>query len=275
LCLASDSMTTTSTPDQRAGRIDDPTVEPAPPEGWRRWARELGHYDQDRVAEFGGIIIGAAVLGVVLLYLFVRVADEVLGLQTVALDSAAYQLVSRFRSPETDIAAVVLSLLGSEAVLLFSVLLLGLFLWQRRWGAAVMLVLISGGVQLLNDILKTMFHRTRPEPVTGFIAAQDYSFPSGHAMVSAAFYSYLAYLVWRLVPGAWRYVMIAGLVVLALLIGASRVYLQAHYFTDVIAGWLAGFVWAEAVIIGSQLLVSRRWPTLRKRPSRPAHTVNG
>jgi membrane-associated phospholipid phosphatase len=267
-------MPETSTPDQRAGRID-PTVDPAPPEGWRRWARELGHYDQERVAQFGGIVIGAAVLGVVLLYLFVTVADQVLGHQTATLDTSAYQLVSRFSSPLTDVAARVISFLGSEAVLLFSVLLLGLFLWQRRWGAAAMLVLISVGVQLLNDVLKTMFHRTRPEPVAGFIAAQDYSFPSGHAMVSTAFYMYLAYLVWRLVPGAWRLLFNVGLVLLVLLIGASRVYLQAHYFTDVIAGYLAGFVWAEAVIIGGQLLVSRRLPTLRKHPSRPAHTVNG
>jgi membrane-associated phospholipid phosphatase len=267
-------MPETSTPDQRAGRID-PTVDPAPPEGWRRWARELGQYDQERVAEFGGIIIGAALLGVVLLYLFVTIADQVLGHQTATLDTSAYQFVSRFSSSTTDVAARVISFLGSEAVLLFSVLLLGLFLWQRRWGAVVMLVLISGGVELLNSVLKSSFHRTRPEPVGGIIAAQDYSFPSGHAMVSSAFYLYLAYLVWRLVPGGWRFVMIAGMLVLVLLIGASRVYLQAHYFTDVIAGYLAGFVWAEAVIIGGQLLVSRRLPTLRKHPSRPAHTVNG
>ena len=267
-------MAETSTSDQRTGRID-PTVDAAPPEGWRRWAGELGRYDQDRVAEAGGIMLGAALLGVVLLYLFIRIADDVLGLQTVALDTAAYQLVSRFNSPAMDVAARAVSFMGSEAVLLFSVLLLGLFLSQRRWGAGGMLVLISIGVQLLNDVLKTIFHRTRPEPVAGFIQAQDYSFPSGHAMVSTAFYTYVAYLVWRLVPGMWRFVMIAGLVLLDLLIGLSRVYLQAHYLTDVIAGWVAGFLWAEAVIIGSQLLVTRRLPSLRKQPSRPAHTVNG
>jgi membrane-associated phospholipid phosphatase len=267
-------MAKTSTPDQRSGRID-PTVDAAPPEGWRRWASELGRSDPDRVAEAGGIIVGAALLGVVLLYLFIRVADDVLGRETVALDTAAYQLVSRFSSPAMDVAASAISFMGSEAVLLLSVLLLGLFLSQRRWGAAGMLVLVSAGVQLLNTILKSIFHRTRPEPVSGFIQAQSYSFPSGHAMVSTAFYTYVAYLVWRLVPGVWRFVMIAGLVVLVLLIGLSRVYLQAHYFSDVIAGWLAGFLWAEAVIIGSQLLVTRRLPSLRKQPSRPAHTVNG
>jgi undecaprenyl-diphosphatase len=62
--------------------------------------------------------------------------------------------------------------------------------------------------------------------------------------------------------------------VLVLLIGASRIYLQAHYFTDVIAGWLAGLLWADAVIIGSQLLVTRRMPKFRSHRTRPAHTLN-
>jgi undecaprenyl-diphosphatase len=267
-------MATSSTPDQRAGKID-PTLEPAPPEGWRRWATELGHYDKDRIAEFGGVIIAGAVIGILLLYLFIKIADEVLGHETATLDTAAFQFIHQFSSPAMDIVAMALSFMGSEAVLIFSVLLLGLFLWQRRWGAAAMLVLISGGVEVLNSVLKTIFHRTRPEPVLGVIAAQQYSFPSGHAMVSSAFYFYIAYLCWRLVPGVWRGVLIVGLFGLVLLIGASRIYLQAHYFTDVIAGWLAGLLWADAVIIGSQLLVTRRVPRLGRRRPRPAHTLNG
>jgi undecaprenyl-diphosphatase len=155
------------------------------------------------------------------------------------------------------------------------VVLLGLFLWQRRWGAAVMLLLVSGGVLLLNNILKSTFHRARPAQVAALIAAQQYSFPSGHAMVGAAFYTYLAYLCLRLVHGVWRFVLIAGLVVLVLLIGAARIYLQAHYLSDVIAGYIAGFVWADAVIIGSQLLVTRGWPRLHHQPSERARTLNG
>jgi undecaprenyl-diphosphatase len=262
-----------TTRDDRARPID-PTVSVAAPEGWRRWISDLGHYEKDRLAGFGGVIAGGALLGIVLLYLFIRIADDVLGLETVALDTAALEYAQRFSSPQMDILARVLSFMGSEAVLILSGILLVLFGWQRRWGAAAILVLISGGVQLLNDVLKTIFHRTRPLPVLGIIAAQQYSFPSGHAMVSAAFYFYLAYLCWRLVHGVWRFVLIAGLLVLVLLIGAARIYLQAHYLSDVIAGYIAGFLWADAVILGSQLL-ARRGMRHSGQPVRQARTLPG
>ncbi|MCA1644867.1 MAG: phosphatase PAP2 family protein, partial [Chloroflexi bacterium] len=250
-------------------------VEAAPPEGWVRWAMELGHYDKDRLAGFGGVIIASLLLGVVLLYLFVTLADEVLTQQTAALDTAAFQNVHRFSSPQMDVVATALSLMGSEAVLVLSVLVLGLFLWQRRWGAAAMLILISGGVQLLNDVLKSTFHRSRPVPLMGIITAQQYSFPSGHAMVASAFYLYLAYLCWRLVRGVWRFVLIAGLMLLVLLIGLARIYLQAHFLTDVIAGYIGGLLWADAVIVGSQLLVTRRLRGFGRRPLGQARTLNG
>jgi undecaprenyl-diphosphatase len=84
-------------------------------------------------------------------------------------------------------------------------------------------------------------------------------------MVSAAFYFYLAYLSWQVVHCWKRTVLMVGLVILVLLIGVSRIYLGVHYLSDVLAGYLAGFVWTDAVIIGSQLLArhSRRQPAQR------------
>jgi undecaprenyl-diphosphatase len=217
----------------------------------------------NRVAGFGGVIVAGGLLGIVLSYLFLKIADEALGQEMAALDSAAAAYMQRFSSPQMDVVASAISFMGSEAVIISSAVLLVLFLSRRRWGAAGMLVLISGGVELLNTVLKALFHRTRPAPVLGFILSQQYSFPSGHAMVSSAFYFYVAYLCWGLVRGAWRFVLIAGLVLLVLMIGASRIYLQAHYLSDVIAGYLAGLVWADAVLIGSQLLVRHGRPSFR------------
>ena len=65
--------------------------------------------------------------------------------------------------------------------------------------------------------------------------------------------------------GAWRYVLSAGLLLLVVLIGASRMYMQANFLRDVIAGWIAGLLWSDAVIIGSQLLVTRHRPRPRQR----------
>jgi undecaprenyl-diphosphatase len=247
----------TTTHGERTGPID-PTVEEAPESFWRRCLSQLRHYEQERLLGFGGVVVLGFLVGAAMLSVFAWLAEEVVSQETAALDQAALTYLRQLNSPQMTAAAQFLSLLGSEVVLVAAAILLAVFVWQRRWGAALILVLVTGGAQVLNDILKSVFHRTRPVPlITGLIAAQQFSFPSGHAMVSAAFYFYLTYLSWQLVRGWKRIVLVTGLVLLVLLIGLSRMYLGAHYLSDVIAGYLVGFVWTDAVIIGSRLLVLR------------------
>lgn len=223
-------------------------------------AERLGRDEDNRVklAQFGGIVAAGFVAAVLVLYGFAWLANEVLEQETQAIDTATLNFLQQFASPQMTLAAHFVSLLGSEVVLAITALLLIVLAWQRRWGRAVTLVLVTGGAEVLNNILKSLFHRTRPEPVIGILAAQQFSFPSGHAMVSAAFYFYLAYVVWRLVHGVWRWVLVGGLILLVLLIGVSRLYLQAHFLSDVIAGYLAGFLWTDAVILGRRELMARQ-----------------
>jgi undecaprenyl-diphosphatase len=123
-------------------------------------------------------------------------------------------------------------------------------------------VVILGGEQLLNNVLKNLFQRTRPSPVVpGLFIAQQFSFPSGHAMTAMAFYCYVGYLSFRYVRGTWRILVVLILAILVILIGVSRIYLGVHYLSDVIAGYLAGFLWTDMVILGSQLLM--RYPRRR------------
>jgi undecaprenyl-diphosphatase len=244
----------------------DPTVATRSPSGWRHWLDDLGHYEQQRLAEFGAVLLAGFVAAAVLLYAFAWIASEVLEQDTQSLDFAVLTYLQGFSSPPLTLIAVGLSAMGSQVVLAIGVALLCLFLYQRRWGAALSLVLVTVGAQLLNDVLKDAFHRARPTPVTGLIDAQQFSFPSGHAMVAAAFYLYLAYLTWRLVRGRWRGLLVAGLVLLVLLIGLARLYLEAHYLSDVIAGFLAGVLWTEAVILSGRVLTLRR--ERRRSPAR-------
>jgi undecaprenyl-diphosphatase len=238
------------------GERTDPALEPAPAHGWRRWAAELGHYPPERIAGFGGIVVLGFGAGVVVLYLLAWLTEEVMSQETSALDAAALTYLQQFSSPTLTQVMVILSLLGSEVVWALGGVLLVAFILQRRWGAGGMLVLVTAGAQVLNDILKGVFHRSRPEAwASGILAVQQFSFPSGHAMISAAFYSYLAYVSWQLIRGSLRVVLVVGLSVLVILIGVSRIYLGAHYLSDVIAGYLAGLLWTDSVILGSRLLV--------------------
>jgi undecaprenyl-diphosphatase len=236
----------------------DPTVDARSPTGWRDWLLQLAQQERARLAEFGVILAAGFVASAVLLYLFAWLASEVLEQDTHTADLATLQFLQQFSSPQLTLLAEFFSLMGSETVAIIAVVLLIVFLWQRRWGAAVSLILVVVGAQVLNNILKDAFQRERPTPVTGLISAQQFSFPSGHAMVAAAFYLFLAYMAWRLLRVNWqRGLMVASLVLLVLLIGLSRLYLEAHYLTDVIAGFIAGVLWAETVIFGGHVLTTR------------------
>jgi membrane-associated phospholipid phosphatase len=245
----------------------DPTVDARSPSGWRAWLRQLSHFQQERLAQFGVILLGGFVAAALSLYAFAWLATQVLQQETQAVDTATLQSLQRFDAPQLTLLANAISLMGSQAVVVAAAALLVVFFWQRRWGAAVSLILVAGGAQLLNDVLKEAFHRTRPTPISGYLEAQQYSFPSGHAMVSAAFYLYLAYLTWRLVHGHWRRaLLVIGLFLLVVLIGLSRLYLEAHYLSDVIAGYLAGILWTDSVIVGGRVLTLRTRHATRAPP---------
>jgi undecaprenyl-diphosphatase len=100
--------------------------------------------------------------------------------------------------------------------------------------------------------LKYWFGRSRPvgEVLT---VASGFSFPSGHAMLSIAFYGFLAYLFISYTKNKWGYLGAAVLCLLVLIIGFSRVYLNVHYASDVLAGFLFGLICLAVNIKGLNL----------------------
>jgi undecaprenyl-diphosphatase len=110
-----------------------------------------------------------------------------------------------------------------------------------------MVVNLAGAV-VLDLTLKFAFHRSRPVPFFGPVP-RTYSFPSGHSLFSFCFYGVLAGLLAgrvRSVPARVLIWLTAALLVLA--IGLSRIYLGVHYPSDVIAGYLAGTIWAASMV---------------------------
>lgn len=117
---------------------------------------------------------------------------------------------------------------------------------------ALGLVAAIGGNSLLNPALKEIFERTRPllESDRGF---DGWSFPSGHASGAVVAYGMLAYILLRLLPGRWHLPMILAAIAIAFSTGFSRIYLQAHYLSDVIAGFASGTAWLTICIAGIEL----------------------
>ena len=106
------------------------------------------------------------------------------------------------------------------------------------------------GNALLNKGLKHLFERDRPAHWHGVVTETGYSFPSGHASGTLATYGMLAYLVLRLAPPLWHVPALLGAAWLAWMGACSRVLLQVHYASDVLAGLASGSVWLGLCIVG-------------------------
>lgn len=260
-----------ATPQEARAVRRDPLAAAGPSQAWGRWARLLVTTAKGRLAAAPVLLIGAFAVEAGALWSFGRLAGAVANAEggIPRVDAAVLAWLGDRSSPALDRAAFVASALGAEVIMPLLVLLLALFAWQRRWGAAVSLVVVTIGAQQLDTVLKGAFQRVRPHPITGplveMMPAQAWSFPSGHAMVAAAFYLFLAYVAWRALSGGDRVARIGraagvtALVVLVGVIGLSRLYLGVHYLTDVLAGFAAGASWAGAVAAaGLALAVPRR-----------------
>lgn len=130
-----------------------------------------------------------------------------------------------------------------EFLTLIAVGMTGGLLWRRQWRLALACAVITGGAGALNQLFKHLFKRVRPEHAHGYIHADGWSFPSGHATASLAVYGFACYLAMRALPAAWRTPCLAGVAALVAAIGVSRVLLQVHFLSDVAAGFAFSLAW--------------------------------
>lgn len=135
------------------------------------------------------------------------------------------------------------------------VLGLGLF-YQKRWRSLIYLMITMTGCGLINLATKGLLHRVRPN-LWDYPAHTDFSFPSGHAMVSMALIAALTVLTWGTRWCFWI-VLLGGVFVVA--IGWTRLYIGVHYPSDILAGWMLSITWAVGVrfVVNPQPLVAVR-----------------
>lgn len=183
---------------------------------------------------------------------FVELVDETAtGEALAAFDVALAAALGRHLDGTTLALAGAVTHLGDPPVLY--VLALGVAVALAVRGErqlAVAWIVVTGGGALLNRLLKELFARNRPLHDHGFASADGFSFPSGHASGSLLVYGTLAYLVVRHVPRRWHLPVAALALLLVVFVGASRVLLQVHWFSDVLAGWANAAAWAALCIGG-------------------------
>ncbi len=168
---------------------------------------------------------------------FLALAEDVFHKEIMNGDIIGYKLISTFLISDfaTPIAKFITDFGGAIFLVVLTVFLF-LVIKNKKIGLSIFLnlVIVTG----LNQLLKRILQRPRPTEYR-IIEETGYSFPSGHSMISMAFYGYLIYLIYKYVKN--KYVKWTSIVLLSILIcsiGISRIYLGVHYTSDVLGGFL-------------------------------------
>lgn len=125
--------------------------------------------------------------------------------------------------------------------ILLSILVFIWLSWQQKRLEAIASYTCLLSSWLIMDALKLIFARPRPLGEV-FTVAAGFSFPSGHAMISMSYYGFIAILLITQYQNRWSRIAAVGLAALIICIGFSRIYLNVHYFSDVIAGYTMGLL---------------------------------
>jgi undecaprenyl-diphosphatase len=162
---------------------------------------------------------------------------------------------NREHSPRLRHALIVFTEVGSpEAMTGLTVLVALALLMRRRRLLALVWLLAMIGTPVLNFSLKSVFARDRPAFRDPVIDETTYSFPSGHSMAAVIAFGMLTYFLLTVLSD--RRERAAVVVLAALLVGAigfSRIYLGAHYFSDVIGGFAVGGAWLSVCVSGTAI----------------------
>ena len=190
------------------------------------------------------------------IFCFVILARNVLTENIETLDNFGYGVISNFICDGfTSIVKVVTNFAGMVWLIVLSIVLV-IGIKERKIGISIFANLCLSA--LTNYLIKQVLQRPRPLEEYRLIAEKGYSFPSGHSMVSMAFYGYLIYLINKKVNN--KYIKIFGTIALSLLIfciGTSRIYLGVHYTSDVLAGFLLGISYLIIYVSIIKLIFSK------------------
>ena len=156
------------------------------------------------------------------------------------VDNWAYSLEASASKPVIPVAMMVItSIMSLQGAVILGAIALAILLLQKKIRLALFLVIAMGAGFVIREIAKLLVHRARPE--IGVISETGYSFPSGHATMAVLFFGLIVYLFkdeFRSLIA--KRIFIAVCVIVALLVSYSRLYLEVHWLSDVLAGIALG-----------------------------------
>ena len=173
-----------------------------------------------------------------LLLVILMLKNGVLSIDEISYSFIKKNLISEKITPYV----IILTNLGGVFVLIIASLIMLLFVKDKKILIAIIVNPIISF--LVNYGLKLLFRRIRPDNINWLVNVVGYSFPSGHAEVSMAYYGFLIYLIYtKFKSKKYKYLLISLLTCIILFIGISRIYLGVHYLSDVLAGYLVSIIY--------------------------------
>jgi len=227
-----------------------------------------------RVQAIGLSLLAGLFVCAVLVVLFGMLARDVfLTARAGPLDREVTLFVRGLQTAGRDHFAILVTFFGSHLFILPAALVVAAILrWKGHPVSALLFVGSVAGGFVLNALLKITFHRARPDLWPALVSEHTYSFPSGHAAMSTVFYGGLVAVVFHLSDRAAPRLGAIAFALLAIgMIAWSRVFIGAHWMTDVTAGFLVGLFWVVVSAVATEV-VYRRVPSTRPVP-RPRRNV--
>ena len=156
-------------------------------------------------------------------------------------DNAIYKFITIYRNDTITNLYKFITFFGSTTFIVALCLLFLLIFWKQKKGFAISACLI--GSTLINNIIKLLVRRERPLDLI-MVEESTFSFPSGHTMASVSMYGLLIYLVWKSNLSKKIKVILTSLLgLLIIFIAASRIYLGAHFTSDIVGAVLVSSIW--------------------------------
>ena len=190
------------------------------------------------------MVVAASIFGVI--------ADQVTDAADLTLfdDALARWLHGHMGSGVTTLMVRASAVHSTLAVSAYVVVFAAVLAFKRNWYRLQMLVAVVPIGMLLNVVLKQAFHRTRPSFDDMAHQLATYSFPSGHTMAATVLWGFILTWAWPYVKG-WhvRALLVLLACIAVFLVGFSRIYLGAHFLSDVLAAMCEGVAWTALCFV--------------------------
>lgn len=203
-------------------------------------------------------------LNIISIYLFSKMLEDLIDNEwIIKIDHFINTSVPLWWSPILNKIMILITTIGDKVVIIPLTFLVFIFLiYRKKWYNSLLLIFAVGGGGLLELIVKSIVKR--PRPVNSLIFRSDFSFPSGHAIVAIIFFSLLLYFFKNEIKNKFgKMLFIIGNITLFLAISFSRIYLNIHWTSDVIAGLALGLFWLSFLVLVFKIISSLEFKTIK------------